>query len=158
MKKYSFTGKIEPGPGGGAFVTFPYDVEKEFGKRGRVAVKAKFDGVAYSGSLMQCGGQRHMLGMLKTIREQTGKRVGDTVQVQVWRDDGQRTVEIPSDLASLMKEHGIRDFFDSLSFTHRKEYCRWITEAKKQETRDARLTKSIDMMRRGIRSPASTST
>jgi hypothetical protein len=153
MKKYSFTAKIEPGPGGGAFVTFPYDVEKEFGVKGRVPVKATFDGLAYSGSLMQCGGQQHMLGILKTIREQTGKQLGDTVRVEVWRDDGQRTVEIPSDLARLMKEHGVRDFFDSLSFTNRKEYCRWITEAKKPETRTARLTKSVDMMRRGIRTP-----
>jgi hypothetical protein len=153
MRKYSFTAKIEPGPGGGAFVIFPYDVEKEFGVKGRVPVKATFDGFAYSGSLMQCGGQQHMLGILKAIREQTGKQLGDTVRVQVWRDDGQRTVEIPSDLASLMKEHGVRDFFDSLSFTNRKEYCRWITEAKKPETRTARLTKSVDMMRRGIRTP-----
>jgi uncharacterized protein DUF1905 len=38
MKRYSFTAKIEPGPGGGAFVTFPYDVEKEFGVKGRVPV------------------------------------------------------------------------------------------------------------------------
>jgi len=94
-----------------------------------------------------------MLGVLNAIREQIGKQLGDTVRVQVWRDDGQRTVEIPSDLASLMKKHGVSEFFDSLSFTNRKEYCHWITEAKKQETRTARLTKSIDMMRRGIRTP-----
>jgi hypothetical protein len=153
MKKYSFTAKIEPGPGGGAFVTFPFDVEREFGVKGRVPVKVTFEGVAYNGSLMQCGGQQHMLGILKTIREKTGKQLGDTVRVQLCRDEGERTVQVPSDLDSLMKKHGVRDFFDSLSFTHRKEYCRWITEAKKEETRAARLTKSIDMMRRGIRTP-----
>ena len=151
MKKYSFAAKIEPGPGGGAFVTFPYDVEKEFGVKGRVSVKATFEGVAYTGSLMQCGGQQHVLGILKAIREQTGKQLGDTVRVQLWRDEIERTVEVPSDLGSLMKKHGVREFFDSLSFTNRKEYCRWITAAKKEETRVARLTKSIDMMRRGIR-------
>ena len=53
MKKYSFTAKIEPGPGWGAFVTFPYDVKKEFGIKGRVPVKVTFDGVAYIGSLAQ---------------------------------------------------------------------------------------------------------
>jgi uncharacterized protein YdeI (YjbR/CyaY-like superfamily) len=52
-----------------------------------------------------------------------------------------------------MKKHGVRAFFDSLSFTNRREYCRWITTAKKEETRAARLAKSIDMMRRGIRTP-----
>jgi hypothetical protein len=34
-----------------------------------------------------------------------------------------------------MKKHDVGDFFDSLSFTNRKEYCRWITEAKKEQTR-----------------------
>ena len=153
MKKYSFTAKIEPGPGGGTFVTFPYDVEQEFGVKGRVPVKVSFEGVAYSGSLMQCGGQQHMLGILKAIREQTGKQLGDMVRVQLWRDESERTVEVPSDLASMIDKYGLRGFFDSLSFTNRKEYCHWITEAKKEETRAARLTKSIEMMRRGIRTP-----
>jgi uncharacterized protein YdeI (YjbR/CyaY-like superfamily) len=52
-----------------------------------------------------------------------------------------------------MNTNGLRSFFDSLSYTHRKEYCRWITEAKKEETRAARLTKSIDMLRKGIKTP-----
>ena len=30
MKRYKFKAKIEAGVGGGAFVFFPYDVEKEF--------------------------------------------------------------------------------------------------------------------------------
>jgi hypothetical protein len=154
MKKYTFTAKIAPGPGGrGAFVLFPYDVEKEFGVKGRVPVKATFEGVPYTGSLVRCGAQQHMLGLLKSIREQTGKQIGDSIKVEIWKDEAVRTVEVPADLASLMKKHGVRAFFDSLSFTHRKEYCRWITEAKKKETRAARLTKSIDMLRKGIKTP-----
>ena len=153
VKKYSFTARIEPGPGGGAFVTFPYDVVKEFGVKGMVPVVVTFEGVDYTGSLMQCGGQQHLLGILKAIRERTGKQLGDMVRVQLWRDESERTLEVPTDFASLMKKHGLRDFFDLLSFTNRKEYCRWITEAKKEQTRAARLTKSIDMMRRGIRTP-----
>ncbi len=153
MRKYQFTAKIEPGPGGGAFVVFPYDVEKEFGAKDRVPVKATFDGVPYAGSLMRCGAQQHMLGILKSIREQTGKQLGYRVEVAIWKDEGKRTVEVPADLASLMKKHGVQVFFDSLSYTNRKEYCRWITEAKKEETRAARLDKSIEMLRKGIKTP-----
>ena len=153
MKKYQFTAKIEPGPGGGAFVIFPYDVEKEFGAKDRVPVCATFEGVPYTGSLMSCGGNQHMLGILKSIREQLGKQLGDTITVQVWKDDAVRTVDIPADLAALMKKHSLREFFDSLSYTHRKEYCRWITEAKKEETRKARLEKAIAMLRKGVKTP-----
>jgi len=153
MKKYAFTAKIEPGPGGGAFVTFPYDVEKEFGAKDRVAVRATFEGVPYAGSLMRCGANQHMLGILKSIREQLGKQLGDRVDVTLWKDEEVRTVEVPADFATLLRREKLRSFFDSLSYTHRKEYCRWITGSKKEETRKARLAKSVDMMRKGVKTP-----
>ena len=52
-----------------------------------------------------------------------------------------------------MKKEGLLSFFEQLSFTHRKEYCRWITEAKKEETRSQRLAKAIEMLRSGRRTP-----
>ena len=153
MKKYSFTGKIQGGPGGGAFVLFPYDVEKEFGTRGKVPVQATLDGVAYRGSLIRYGAPEHMLGVLKAIREETGKDVGDSLEVVLWKDEAERTVEVPEDLAALMKKEKLLPFFEKLSYTHRKEYCRWITEAKKPETRMRRLEKCVEMIRSGVKTP-----
>ncbi len=153
MKKYKFTAKIEAGEGGGAFVLFPYDTEKEFATKGRVPVKATFDGIPYTGALMTCGGPHHMLGMLKAIRKQLGKGPGETVEVTVWKDDEVRTVEVPAEFEALMKREGLLPFFETLSYTHRKEYCRWLTEAKKEETRAKRLTKAIEMLKKGVRTP-----
>ena len=45
MKKYKFKAQIEAGDGGGAYVLFPYDTEKEFATKGKVPVKATFDGL-----------------------------------------------------------------------------------------------------------------
>ncbi len=153
MKKYSFTATIEPGPGGGAFVTFPYDVQKEFGAKGRIPVQASINNIPYTGSLMQCGGQFHMLGVLKSIREQLGKQYGDAVKVELWKDEAVRTVELPADFAALLKKEKLLPVFEKLSYTNRKEYVRWITEAKKEETRAARLTKSIAMLHKGVKTP-----
>ncbi len=153
MKKYTFTAKIAAVGNGGACVHFPYDVEKEFGTRGRVPVQASFDGIPYRGSLTRCGAADHMLGMLKSIREQIGKGPGDTVEVVVWKDEAERTVKVPPDLAKLLDRQGLRLFFEKLSYTHRKEYCRWITEAKKEETRARRLEKAADMLRKGVKTP-----
>ena len=147
MKKYTFTAKIESEPGGGAFVIFPYDVENEFGTKGRVPVKTTFEGIPYAGSLMRCGAQQHMLGILKALREQLGKRPGDKVEVQLC------TLEIPPVLSALLKKEKLLPVFEKLSYTHRKEYVRWITEAKKEETRTARLAKSVEMLRKGIKTP-----
>jgi hypothetical protein len=153
MKKYRFKAKIEAGEGGGAYVFFPYDTEKEFATKGRVPVKATFDGVPYTGSLAKCGSPLHVLGMLKTVRVQTGKGPGDTVELVVWKDDEVRTVQLPLDFERLMKKTGLLQVFNKLSYTHRKEYCRWITEAKKEQTRLSRLEKSIEMLRKGISTP-----
>lgn len=153
MKTYTFKAKIEAGEGGGAGVFFPYDVEKEFGTRANVPVNATFDGVPYRGSLANCGPGPHTLGLLKAIRAKIGKGPGDVVEVVVWKDDEVRVVEIPPAFKALMKKEGVLAAFEKLSYTHRKEYVRWLTEAKKEETRQARLEKSIQMLKAGVKTP-----
>jgi hypothetical protein len=153
MKKYKFKAKIEAGDGGGAYVLFPYDTVKEFATKGRVPVRATFNGVPYKGSLFKYRNPLHMLGMLKAIREKTGKGPGDTIEVVVWRDEVARTVEVPTQFENLMKKEGLFAVFKRLSYTHRKEYCRWITEAKQEETRLRRLEKAIEMLNKGVSTP-----
>jgi len=153
MKKYRFTAKVESAVPAGTYVIFPYDVEKEFGTRGRVPVKATFNGVPYSGSLAKYREAQHMLGLLKEIREKIGARPGDSIQVEVWRDDQPREVEVPAEFKAAMKKGGVLPFFESLSYTHRKEYCRWITEAKREATRLNRSEKAIEMLEKKVKTP-----
>ncbi|HZQ51514.1 MAG TPA: YdeI/OmpD-associated family protein [Bryobacteraceae bacterium] len=153
MKKYKFKAKIEAGDGGGSYVLFPYDVEKEFGAKGRVPVSATFDGVPYTGSLMKYGSPMHMLGILKEIREQIGKGPGDIVEVEVWKDENPRSIEVPAEFQAAMKKAGVASFFGGLSYTHRKEYVRWISEAKKEATRSARVENAIEMLKKGAKTP-----
>jgi hypothetical protein len=153
MKQYKFKATIQPGIGGGAGVVFPFDVEKEFATRGKVPVKATIDDIPYTGSLIKCGPGNHMLGVLKSIREQIGKGPGDIVAVVLERDESVRTVEIPLELAKLLRREQLLPVFEKLSYTHRKEYCRWITEAKKEETRQTRVAKAVEMLRTGVKAP-----
>lgn len=153
MKKYKFNAKVHSGDGGGAYVLFPYDVEKEFGTKGKVPVKVTFDGVADAGSLMKYGLPQHFVGLHKWIREKIGKQPGDTVEVELWKDEEERTIEVPPEFQKLLKKENLLPFFEKLSYTHRKEYCRWIAEAKKEETRLRRLEKAIEMLRKGIKTP-----
>jgi len=153
MKKYKFKAEIHDGRGGGAFVFFPYDVEQEFGAKGHVPVQATFDGEQYRGSLAKYGSPQHMLGVSKAIREKLGKKAGDMLDVVLWKDEEERTVEVPPEFQKLLKKEGLLPSFDKLSYTHRKEYCRWITEAKKEETRLRRLEKAVEMLRSGIKTP-----
>lgn len=153
MKRYRFTAKIQAGAGGGAFVLFPFDTEKEFATKGKVPVKATVGGVPYTGSLMTCGASQHMLAVVKAIREEIGKRPGDVIDVEVWKDEGPRELEIPAALEKALKKEGLVTFFEGLSPTHRKEYCRWVSEAKREETRAMRLEKAVEMLRKGVKTP-----
>jgi hypothetical protein len=153
VKKYTFKAAIQAGDRGGAHILFPYDVQKEFGTNGRVPVKATFDGVPYSGSLIKYGHPQHMLGILSEVRKQIGKQPGDTVEVVLWKDEQERVLDVPAPFKNLMKEEGVLGIFEKLSYTHKKEYCRWITEAKKDETREKRVKRSIEMLRDGVKTP-----
>jgi hypothetical protein len=153
MKRYTFKARIEPGVGGGAGVVFPYSVEREFGVKGRVAVKSTIDGVHYTGSLMKCGPESHMLGVLKSIRGKIGKGPGDIVDVVVWKDEEVRKAEVPVAFEESIKTEGVLPSFEKLCYTCRKEYCRWITEAKKEETRQARIAKAVQMLKDGMKTP-----
>ncbi len=80
-KVYEFDAVIRKVPDiDGAYVEFPYDVKAEFGK-GRVSVKATFDGVEYEGSLVRMGTPYHIIGVRKEIRAEIGKQPGDIVRV-----------------------------------------------------------------------------
>jgi uncharacterized protein YdeI (YjbR/CyaY-like superfamily) len=71
----------------------------------------------------------------------------------VWKDSETRTVELPEEFARLLRKEKLLEGFEKLSYTHRKEYCRWIMEAKREETRKARLEKAIGMLRKGVKTP-----
>ena len=82
-KIYTFDAVIRKVPDiNGAYVEFPCDVRQEFG-RGRVKVRALFDGVPYDGSMVRMGTPGHIIGLRKDIRAQIGKQPGDTVRVSI---------------------------------------------------------------------------
>ncbi|MBR4162227.1 MAG: DUF1905 domain-containing protein [Solobacterium sp.] len=85
--KYEFDAILHEDPdSGGAYVIFPYDIRKEFGK-GRIKVHAWFDGIPYDGSIVNMGvkdengGICYIIGVLKSIRKKANKKDGDAMHV-----------------------------------------------------------------------------
>ena len=114
-QKMEFTAVIEDTGKGGAYVTVPFDVEKEYGKK-RVKVLATFNGEPYRGSLVRMGTPCHILGVQKAIRTKIGKTIGDTIEVTVEEDTAKREVAIPKDLKKALVENtGAMDTFTRLS-------------------------------------------
>jgi bifunctional DNA-binding transcriptional regulator/antitoxin component of YhaV-PrlF toxin-antitoxin module len=145
--KHTFRAVIQQAGGGGAFVEVPFDVEAAFGKK-RVQIVADIDGEPYRGSLVRMGGDCHMLIVLKEIRAKIGKQAGDEVEVTVEEDKAPRVVEIPPDFAAALRaEPEVRTFFQSLAYTHQREYVKAIEDAKRAETRQSRIAKTMVKLR-----------
>ena len=144
---HGFSAVIKSAGGGGAFVEVPFDVEKAFGSK-RPKIKAWIEGEPYHGSLVRMRGPHHMLIVLKGIRARIGRDVGDSVRVRLEEDTQPRTVDLPLELEkALQKEKAARAYFESLAFTHRKEYVNYIIEAKRDETRSTRISRTIALLK-----------
>lgn len=134
-------------------VYFPYDVQESFGSKGQVKINATFDGVPYRGSLANMG-SGHIVILRKDVKAQVGKGHGDTVRVTIQKDTQERVVEVPQELKHAFKTSpDAEDFFNTLSYSNRKEYARWITTAKRPETKERRLNKTIEMLKNGVKHP-----
>lgn len=73
---------------GGAYVIFPWNIRELFGK-GRVRVYVEFDGIPYNGNIVNMGVKDsegnvcYIIGILKAIRKELGKKDGDYVHLIV---------------------------------------------------------------------------
>ena len=88
-RKYEYDAVVHEEPDdGGAWVAFPWDIRQEFGK-GRVKVRASFDGIPYEGSIVNMGVRSadgsvcYVIGVRKAIRQVLGKGDGDRLHVVI---------------------------------------------------------------------------
>jgi hypothetical protein len=70
-------------------------------------------------------------------------------------DPKTKTVKLPADFATALKKNKRQEaFFNTLSFTNKKEYIEWIVRAKRKETRNERVKGSIERLGKEWRNPA----
>ena len=126
-------------------IVVPFDPKEVWG-RTRTPVLVTINGYEYRSTIAKMG-DRHMLPLAKEHRDAAGVAAGEMVQVTLVEDTQERTVDVPDDFAAALEAAGMRDAFDNLAFTHRKEHVRAIEEAKKPETRARRIEKALEMVR-----------
>ncbi|TKC09453.1 YdeI/OmpD-associated family protein [Pedobacter frigoris] len=65
-----------------------------------------------------------------------------------------KKVTVPPDLGRLFLQHPEASaFFESLAYSHKKEYVLWILTAKQEATRVNRLQKTLEMLLTGKKNP-----
>lgn len=149
---YKFEAVIKKHPDKDAtFIEIPFDVEETFGSK-RVKVKAKFDEVEYRGSIVKMGLPCYMIGITKAIRKEIGKEAGDSISVEIEKDEEERVVELPEDFKlALDKNKAAKDFYESLSYSAKRKYVQWIAGAKKSETREKRISEAVIKLENSIK-------
>lgn len=76
-------------------------------------------------------------------REASGFWAGDTVEVELVLEEGPRPVDVPSELASALKNANLLKAFEACNYSTRKAYAQLITEAKADDTKSRRIEKII---------------
>ena len=148
-----FRALVERGEGSVCAINIAFDVEKTFGKRGRVPVRGTLNGAPFRGSLFPMGGC-HFMVVNRHLRAAAGVTGGETVPVVMERDDEPRTIEPPADFARALKGNlEARAVWDKLSYTHRREHVEHIEEARRPETRLRRIEKSVALLAAGHKEP-----
>jgi len=154
MKGRRFTAEVEtPDRFRTGAIRLPFDPKDVFG-RARAPVQvtirdrdsfrttiAVYDGIGW-------------IGLRKAQMSEFRLQPGETIKVRVDLDVLPREVELPEELTSTFESSpDAQVIFQGLSFTHRKEYARWVAEAKREQTRTNRATKAVEMLRKGTRTP-----
>jgi uncharacterized protein YdeI (YjbR/CyaY-like superfamily) len=112
-------------------------------------VVATVNGYTWRTSVARMGGE-FLVGLNREARDGAGVQAGDEAEVTIELDQAPREVEVPEALAAaLTADPQASAAFERMAFTHRKEYARWIAEAKQAETRQRRVTQAVQMIRAG---------
>lgn len=151
MTEQRFTTAPEEGPGGGLAIRLPFDPKEVFGKA-RAPVRVTIDAHPPFPTTVMVYSGVPWIGLRKGQVAEMGLDTGDPVSVHVELDDAPREVELPADLAAALEhDPDAKAAYEKLSFTHRKEYVRWVAEAKREATRADRIAKTVERVKGGIK-------
>jgi hypothetical protein len=146
-----FRATVELGGKTATGIEVPDDVVAALGPGSRPPVTVTVGGHSYRTTVARMGG-RFLVPLSAENRTAAGVAAGDQVDIDIEPDTTPREVEVPADLTeALAGDDAARATFGGLSYTHRKEWVRWVEEAKKADTRATRLAKTVEALHAGKR-------
>jgi Bacteriocin-protection, YdeI or OmpD-Associated/Domain of unknown function (DUF1905) len=149
MGKIQLRTRLEPrGPAAAVVLDDAQVAEVGEGAK-RFPVLATVNDYTWRTSVARMGGE-FLVGLNREVRQGAGVEAGHEVDVTLELDSAPRKVEVPEALATaLAADPPAKAAFEGMAFTHRKEYARWVAEAKREETRQRRVQQALDMIRAG---------
>ncbi|WP_379137430.1 YdeI/OmpD-associated family protein [Paenibacillus sp. sgz500958] len=128
-------------------IQVPDDIVEGLGAGKKPAVKVTIGGHSYRSTIATMGG-KYMLPLSAENRNAAGVSAGEEVEVEVELDSAPRELEIPADFAAALQgEAAAQAFFEGLSYSNKRRIVLSIEGAKTEETRQRRISKSVDMLK-----------
>lgn len=153
MTKIQFKTKLvrPPGVGTWTFALVPPAASNALGGlKAHARVRGTIEGAPFESTLMPRGGGTLFVVVNQAVREAIGKTHGDPVRMELEVDTRPVVISVPKDLASAFSRvPKASASFEGLAPSHRKAFVRWIEDAKKPETRERRVKKSVEMLLKG---------
>ena len=129
-----------------AAFTLPFDTRSVWGKA-KVPVKVTINGYPWRSTVGNRGGIQYIV-VNANARQGAGVKAGDFVTISLEPDTEKREIDIPMALQKALGKK-LTQKLAALSFTHKKEFIVWYSEAKKDDTRARRLEKMKQMLSTG---------
>ena len=134
-------------------IRVPPEVVEALGAGKQPPVRVTIGTHTYRSTLAVRGGQA-MLPVSASHRAQAGIEAGDEVDVTLTLDTEPRTVALPQDLEqALAGAPDARRFFDGLTGSQQRGFVDPIEQAKRAETRQARVEKAVAALAAGRKRP-----
>lgn len=127
----------------------PDEVVEGLGSGKRPPVTVTIGKHTYRSTIAPMGGV-FMLPLSAENRQAAGVAAGDEVIVQIELDTEPREIKVPDDFSATLDQNPMaRQYFDRLSYSHKRRLVLSIEGAKAVETRQRRIDKTITMLNEG---------
>ena len=110
-------------------------------------VKVTINGYTWRSTVGNRSGQQYIV-VNAEARRNAGVKAGDLATITLEQDAERREIEVPLPLQRALGAK-LTQKLNGLSFTHKKEFIVWYSEAKKGDTRARRVQKMKQMLSAG---------
>ena len=140
---------------GWTFVTMPGSASEQLPKRGRIAIEGTINGFSFHTSAFPDGEGSHNIQVNGTMRDGAKVATGDTASFIIQPASDSAEFELPDDLsAALKKAAKASTQWEAITPKAKAEWVAWVTSAKREETRTARVAKAIERLTKGDKRPS----
>jgi hypothetical protein len=137
------------------FLNLPEDASRKLPTRSMVSVDGTFSGLPFQATLLPDGQGGHWLKVDHKLREATGAKAGDIIELEIAPVTVEPEPEVPDDFQTALAGAPpiATTTWAAITPVARRDWIFWITSGKKAETRVKRIDVAISKLSAGSRRP-----